>query len=195
MRPAILDHGHRTRARMFLGLVRRSTGHPIDPVAQLALYRPGFFGRPFLALAGQVLRGPSFWTPAEREYLAAFTSGLNQCPFCVRMHTEVAKIESGGQLEPGRPQAARPQLLAVLPLLEQVSRDPVNADRANLDAARAAGVPDDAIVDALHISLIFGTINRLANTFGFAWESDRQVRLGAQVIHRLSYRLPGFLLR
>jgi hypothetical protein len=111
------------------------------------------------------------------------------------MHTEVTKIESGGQLEPGRTQAARPQLLAVLPLLEQVSRDPANASGGNLDAARAAGVPDDAIADALHVSLIFGTVNRLANAFGFAWESDRQVRLGAQVIHRLSYRLPRFLLR
>ena len=50
-------------------------------------------------------------------------------------------------------------------------------------------------MDALHLSLIFGTINRLANAFGFDWESDRQVRLGAQVIHRLSYRLPRFLLR
>lgn len=30
--------------------------------------------------------------PAEREYLAVFSSQLNRCPFCVRMHTEVAGI-------------------------------------------------------------------------------------------------------
>ena len=68
MRLAILDHGHRTPARIFIGLVRRATGHPLDPVAQLALYRPGFFGDPFLTLLGQVMRGRSYWTPAEREY-------------------------------------------------------------------------------------------------------------------------------
>ena len=107
MRLGILDHGHRARARLFLRLIRWVTRHPVDPVVQLALYRPGFFGDPFLALAGEVLRGPSFWTPAEREYLAVFSSRLNQCPFCVRMHTEVASIESGGEIDMRNPESAR----------------------------------------------------------------------------------------
>lgn len=64
---------------------------------QLALYRPGFFGEPFLALVRAVLRGPSFWTAAEREYLAVFSSELNEWPFCVRMHTEVGSVESDGR--------------------------------------------------------------------------------------------------
>jgi hypothetical protein len=29
----------------------------------------------------------------------------------------------------------------------------------------------------------------------FAWDSDDHVRLGAKVIHRISYRLPGVLMR
>ena len=195
MRLGILDHGHRARARLFLRLIRWVTRHPVDPVVQLALYRPGFFGDPFLALAGEVLRGPSFWTPAEREYLAVFSSRLNQCPFCVRMHTEVASIESGGEIDMGHPESARPELLAVLPLLEQVSQSPVQLTAVGVDAVRAAGVPDEAIVYALHVSFIFNCINRLANAFGFGWESDHQVRLGAKVIHRTSYRLPRILMR
>jgi AhpD family alkylhydroperoxidase len=195
MRLGILDHGHRARARIFLWLIRRATRHPIDPVAQLALYRPGFFGDPFLALAGEVLRGPSFWTVAEREYLAVFSSQLNQCPFCVRMHTEVAGLESHGEIDARDPRSARPELLAVLPLLERVSRNPAQLTAGDVGAVRAAGVPDAAIVDALHVNMIFNCINRLANAFGFAWDSDRQVRLGAKVVHRLSYRLPRILMR
>jgi len=164
MRLSILDHGHRTRARIFLALIRLVTRHPVDPVVQLALYRPGFFGDPYVALAGEVLRGPSFWTPAEREYLAVFSSQLNQCPFCVRVHA-VASIASRGEIDVYHPQSARPELLAVLPLLEQVSRNPARAVRADVDATRAAGVPDEAIVDALHANLIFNTINRLVNAF------------------------------
>jgi alkylhydroperoxidase family enzyme len=166
--------------------MRWATRHPIDPVVQLALYRPEFSGDSFLALAGEVLRGPSFWTPAEREYLAVFSARLNQCPFCVRMHTDVASIESGGQIDMRPPGSARPELLAVLPL-EQVSRSPAQLT--------AAGVPDEAIVDALHVGFISNCINRLANAFGFGWEYDNQVRLGAKVIHRTSYRLPRFLMR
>jgi hypothetical protein len=56
-------------------------------------------------------------------------------------------------------------------------------------------VPDAAIVNALHVNLIFNCINRLTSAFAFAWVSDRQVRLGAKVIHRTSYRLPGILMR
>ena len=194
MRLGILDHGHRARARLLLRLTRWVTGHPIDPVVQLALYRPEFFGDPFLALAGEVLRGPSFWTPAEREYLAVFSSQLNQCPFCVRMHTEVASIESGGEIDMSQP-PARPQLQAVLPLLEQASRSPARVTAAGIDAVRSAGVPDEAIVDALHVNFLFDCINRLANAFDFGWESDHQVRLGAKVIHRTSYRLPTILMR
>ena len=193
MRLGILDHGHRARARLLLRLTRWVTGHPIDPVVQLALYRPEFFGDPFLDLAGEVLRGPSFWTPAER-YLAVFSSQLNQCPFCVRMHTEVASIESGGEIDMSQP-PARPQLQAVLPLLEQASRSPAQVTAAGIDAVRSAGVPDEAIVDALHVNFLFNCINRLANAFDFGWESDHQVRLGAKVIHRTSYRLPTILMR
>jgi len=194
VRLGILDHGQRARARLLLRLTRWATGHPIDPVVQLALYRPAFFGDPFLALAGEVLRGPSFWTPAEREYLAVFSSQLNQCPFCVRMHTEVASIESGGEIDMSQP-PARPQLQAVLPLLEQASRSPARVTAAGIDAVRSAGVPDEAIVDALHVNFLFNCINRLANAFDFGWESDHQVRLGAKVIHQTSYRLPTILMR
>jgi uncharacterized peroxidase-related enzyme len=149
----------------------------------------------FLRLAGDVLRGPSFWTPAEREYLPWFTSRLNECPFCVRMHTEAARLESAGAVDVDDPGSLRPQIAAVLPLLEKVTRTPERVTATDVRAVRAAGVPVEAIVDALHVSLIFNTINRLANAFDFAWDSDEQDRLGAKVIHRINYRLPRILTR
>jgi hypothetical protein len=44
-------------------------------------YRPDLFGRPFSAALDAAMRGPSDWSPAERELFAAFVSSLNQCPF------------------------------------------------------------------------------------------------------------------
>ena len=44
-------------------------------------YRPELFGRAFSAATDLALRGPSDWTPGERELFAAFVSALNQCPF------------------------------------------------------------------------------------------------------------------
>jgi len=44
-------------------------------------YRPELFGRPFSAALDVAMRGPSEWSPAERELFAAFVSSLNQCLF------------------------------------------------------------------------------------------------------------------
>jgi uncharacterized peroxidase-related enzyme len=195
MRLAILEHGHRLRARVFMWAVRRLSGQRLDPVAQTALYRPRFFGAPMFAFGSDVLRGPSYWTAAEREFLAVFTSRLNDCPFCVRMHTETTRVESDGRVDVDDTGSVRPELAAVLPLLEKTTRDPESIGRSDVDAVRAAGVPDEAIVDALYVNLIFNVMNRLANALDFEWDSDEHVRLGAQVIHRIDYRLPRLLIR
>jgi hypothetical protein len=44
-------------------------------------------------------------------------------------------------------------------------------------------------------SLVFNIMNRLANAFDLAWDSDEHVRLSAKVLHRIDYRLPSFLTR
>jgi hypothetical protein len=44
-------------------------------------YRPELFGRAYSDALNAAMRGPSDWTPGERELLAAFVSCLNQCPF------------------------------------------------------------------------------------------------------------------
>ena len=50
-------------------------------VLKVMTYRPEFFGSPYCDLLQDVMRGPSDWSPGERELFAAFTSRLNQCPF------------------------------------------------------------------------------------------------------------------
>ena len=195
MRPSVLEHGHRLRARMFIRLVRLLSRQRIDAVAQMALYRPQFFGDPVLALASDVLRGPSYWTAAEREYFAVRTSQLNECPFCVRIHTETTRVESDGAIDANDSTSIRAEAAAILPLLEKVTQAPDQVAISDVDAVRSLGVPDEAIVDALHVNLIFNIMNRLANAFDFSWDSDQHVRVGAQVIHRISYRPLRILMR
>jgi uncharacterized peroxidase-related enzyme len=195
MRPSVLEHGHRLRARTFIRLVRALSRQRIDAVAQMALYRPQFFGDPMFRMGSEVLRGPSYWTPAEREYFAVFTSRLNECPFCVRIHTETTRVESGGAIDVNNSGSIRPEVAAILPLLEKVTRTPDQVGSSDIEAVRAAGVPDEGIVDALHVNLVFNIMNRLANAFDFRWDSEQHVRVGAQVIHRISYRLPRILMR
>lgn len=59
---------------------RRTGGEPLGVVKTL-LYRPELFGRPFSEALHEVMRGPSDWSPGERELFAAFTSLVNECHF------------------------------------------------------------------------------------------------------------------
>ncbi len=195
MRLDVLEHGHRFPARAFQRVAATVFRNEVGDDGKTLMYRPGFFGRPMLDLARPVLRGSSYWTPGEREYLAAFTSRLNECPFCVRLHSETTRVEAHGEVDAEDPDSPRPQLAATLVLLEKVTRAPDAVTSADIDRVRAAGVPDDAIVDALHVNLLLNIMNRLANAFGWDWDSDQHVRAGARVIHRFQYKLPGFVMR
>ena len=195
MRLSILEHDQKLPARWFIRVAELLLRQRMDNVALTAMHRPGLWGRPFLTLGSQVMRGPSYWTAGEREYLAMVVSRFNECPFCERVHTETTRIEGHGEVPVDDVSALRPELAAMLPLLERLTRTPESFGPADIDAARRAGVPDDAIVDALHVAFLFNTVNRMANAFDWTWDSEQHVRVAAKVIHRISYRLPGFALR
>ena len=81
MRLGVVDHGHDERGAAVLESMREQTGREPVGVVKMLQYRSELFGRPFSAVLDDAMRGPSQWSPGERELFAAFTSALNQCPF------------------------------------------------------------------------------------------------------------------
>jgi AhpD family alkylhydroperoxidase len=194
MRLTVLDNGHRLRARSFLSLTARMSGAEASDVPKTLLYRPDFLGRALLELSAEMMRGPSFWTAGEREYIAMRTAGWHRCPFCAESHTEMVRLASTGEIDPADPDSARAELTAVLGFLEKVTRTPELVAARDLDAVRAAGVPDAAILDALHVNLVWNVVNRLANAFGFQLRAG-QLEKGTRALHRFGYRFPAVLTR
>jgi uncharacterized peroxidase-related enzyme len=192
MRLSVLDNGHRLRARLFFAMTTLMSRVPMSDVPKTLLYRPEFFGRAMLGLSASAMRGPSFWTAGEREYIAMTTAGWHHCPFCVQSHTELVRIASTGEIDAADPDSARPELRAVLGFLEKVTRTADQVVVSDVDSVRQAGVPDHAIVEALNVNLIWNVVNRLANAFGFQLR-DGQLEKGTRALHRFGYRFPGFL--
>jgi uncharacterized peroxidase-related enzyme len=147
------------------------------------------------------MRGPSPWSPGERELLAAFVSRLNRCPYCVGVHTGTATLGlempvTVDMLDHRQQQDGfSPQLRAAFALLERVVTNPGAVTAGDVEETRKAGVTDDAIVDALYVAFVFNLVNRLANAFGYSWETEEERLLLARALHRIGYRVPGFLLR
>ena len=81
MRLAIVDDGHAAPEAAMLAAIREQTGAEPLGVIKTLMYRPELFGEPFSEALDVAMRGPSEWTPGERELFAAFTSLLRQCPF------------------------------------------------------------------------------------------------------------------
>ncbi|KJK44024.1 hypothetical protein UK23_30955 [Lentzea aerocolonigenes] len=170
MRLTVLDRGHRLPARLFFGFTELVSRVPMSDVPKTLLYRPDFFGAVFLDLSAKAMRGPSFWTAGEREYMAQQTAERLQCPYCAVTHTELVRIA-------GDPSPLRPELTAALRFLDDLT---------------PPGITKDAAVDALNVSLIWQVVNRLANAFGFQLLPG-QLESGTRSLHRFGYRFPGFL--
>jgi AhpD family alkylhydroperoxidase len=192
MRLSVLDHGHRRRARLFLAVTSMTSRVDSPDIVKMLLYRPAFLTRPLLELTADAMRGPSYWTAGEREYLAMRTAQLHRCPFCVESHAELTRIAGHGEIDPDDPASARPQLRAVREFLDLINS---TAGRGNAGEAiaRVADVPEHAVREALNVDLVWNIVNRLANAFGFTLR-EGQLHSGTRALHRFGYRFPAFLL-
>ncbi len=81
MRLDVVDQGHEPEEAAVLQQIRERMGAEPLGVVKTLMYRPELFGLPFSDELDVVMRGPSDWSPGERELFAGFTSLLNQCPF------------------------------------------------------------------------------------------------------------------
>jgi len=202
MRLDVLDHGHGTRNRLALRLMGTLAGAEPDAVVKTALYRPRFFGRPWIFLIRSIMRGRSPWTPGERELFGAFISRLNTCRYCLGVHSSGAALTLGrpvtvDQLDHWRdPSEADfpPRVRAAFALLETVTLSPGAVTPTDVAAVRSAGVSEAGVVDLFHIAFLFNAVNRMANALDYEWDTEATARKIAAILNRTGYRLPGFLL-
>jgi uncharacterized peroxidase-related enzyme len=143
-----------------------SLNNDLPGISGLMRNRPDT-GAPLSQLAEALLRGPLSLSRGERELIAAYTSDLNQTPFCAGSHGAfaAAQLEGGHDLVKSvlhdvDQAPVTPKLRALLRIAGQV-RGEVRALPAELlDAARAEGATDDEIHDTVLIAASFCLFNR-----------------------------------
>jgi uncharacterized peroxidase-related enzyme len=130
-------------------------------------YRPET-GGPLNELAEVLLRRqPHPLTPGERELIAAYVSGLNDCTFCCSSHSAfaAAQLPAGMALvdqvraDPATAPVT-PKLRALLHIAAAVQRSGKAVTTDLVDAARAEGATDLEIHDTVLIAAAFCMFNR-----------------------------------
>lgn len=193
MRPSVLEHGYGVGARLLFKLIRLASGHRVPDAARITFYRTDFYGTYTKQLTHEAMRGPSEWSVADRELMAAYVSRLNASPFCVGAHSATAARAyqdaqrvaavfadlDSAPIEEG--------LRATLVMLGNLTSNGTLRDD-DIRAVLAAGVSHEQIEDALAVNFAFNTTDRLANAFAFEVLSQEGFEAGAKYLLKRGYR-------
>ena len=191
MRLTILDRGHSFGTKALFVLIRIFSGHPVLDVIKFVKYRPNFYD------AGQMtqeaMRGPSGWSIADRELMAAFVAKNNECEWCAKAHTAVAtkayhdETRVVAVLSDLEAAPIEEPLRATLRMLRKMNREhAVTAD--DMRTVLSSGVSREQIEDALAVCFAFNITARLANAFGFVVPSQEAFDAGAKYLLARGYR-------
>ena len=142
------------------------------------IYRPET-AQPLSDLAEVLLRGPSSLSRGERELIAAYVSGRNECMFCCGSHSAIAAVQLGEDVEfveqvRGDIEHApvSPKLRALLRIAGAVQVSGRNVTSELISAARKAGASDLELHDTVLIAAAFCMYNRYVDGLGTAAPSD-----------------------
>ncbi|HST50037.1 carboxymuconolactone decarboxylase family protein [Jatrophihabitans sp.] len=129
--------------------------------------------RPLSELAEVLLRGPSTLSRGERELIAAYVSGRNECTFCCGSHSAIAAVQLEEDVEfveqvRGDLDHApvSPKLRALLRIAGAVQVSGRDVTPELINAARKAGASDLELHDAVLIAAAFCMYNRYVDGLG-----------------------------
>ena len=147
-------------------------------ISGLMKFRPET-AKPLNALAEALLRAPNSLPAGERELIAAYVSGLNECAFCRDSHSAFA----AAQLDDGMALVHQvradldtapvsEKLRALLRIAGAVQESGRKVTTALVDRARAQGATDVEIHDTVLIAAAFCMFNRYVDGLGTVVPDD-----------------------
>lgn len=134
--------------------------------------------RPLLELHDELLRGPAPLTIAERELVAAITSGTNACSFCFGAHALAAErfgVEEElikAILEDVDTAAVEDKLKPLLKYIIKLTKEPARIVKADADAVLGAGWSEEALHCAVYVCGLFNLMNRIVEGMGVKANMD-----------------------
>jgi uncharacterized peroxidase-related enzyme len=144
----------------------------------------------------RLMRGPSPFTPGERELIAAYVSGVNSCRYCFGVHSRVAagfgvdpKVFAG-LMDDLQGATIDERMKPVLRYVRKLTETPTRMTPQDAAAVYDAGWDDTALVHAIAVCAYFNMMNRLVDGAGIVGDAESDGRAARRLIER-GYRSTG----
>lgn len=192
MRLPEIDRGDSVKNRVLIKMISMVSGMRLPDAARVAFYHKEFFSAALGAWTQAAMRGPSSWSIAERELMAAMVAMWNACPFCVGAHSAVAAktIERpliDAALADFRSAPISDALRGTLTFLEVMTLRPSELSASHTSDALRSGVTVEALKDAAAVATVFNIITRYANALAFAMPSQAEFDRAATMLLKRGY--------
>jgi uncharacterized peroxidase-related enzyme len=128
--------------------------------------------RPLLDYHQALLRGPSPFSAAERELIAAYVSGLNACGYCHGVDSATARafgLDEGlvtALLDNVDTAPVDARMKPVLRYVGKLTLTPSRMIPGDAEAVFQAGWDERALHDAVSVCALFNLMNRLVDGLG-----------------------------
>jgi uncharacterized peroxidase-related enzyme len=148
--------------------------------------------------SNEIMRGPSSFSEAEREMMAAYVSGLNACAFCHGSHKAVAKQfgirpEVVEQLvEDVDTAPIEESLKPVFHYLKKLTLEASKLTKVDVEKVIAAGWSEDALHEAILVGCLFNFYNRLLDGHGIKG-NPAIYQFGGRHLAKNGYGVPLFI--
>jgi uncharacterized peroxidase-related enzyme len=192
MRLHEIDRGDSFKSRLLIRFISMVSGMRLPDAARVAFYHKAFFSTPMGAWTQAAMRGPSSWSIAERELMAAMVAKWNSCPFCIGAHGAVAAKTMERSLVDAvlidfRSASISEALKGTLAFLEIMTLRPMELSATHAQAALRSGATIAALRDAAAVVAVFNIITRYANALDFAMPSVSEFDRAASMLLKRGY--------
>lgn len=124
-------------------------------------------GRALVAFHTAALRNAGPLTPAHKELIAAYVSGLNACQYCYGVHSQTAQAFGlGAQALEDLLADIEERLKPLLRYARKLTLEPTRMTDQDAQAVFAAGWTEAALHDAVLTVCLFNFMNRLLEGHG-----------------------------
>jgi uncharacterized peroxidase-related enzyme len=109
----------------------------------------------------------------HKEMISTFVSATNRCDYCADSHAYSFRMNGGSAPALDALLACDPEALSLKPeertllrFVKKISEDSRAISPADIEAMRMAGWTDLQIAEAIHVTALFASFNRIVNAFG-----------------------------